>query len=564
MTDAALKFSEMPYLRPDIEQLKSAMAALSSQLDEADSAEDYAAIVPPWQALQRTLSTASSLADVYYHQDTTDERAKVEKTFFDEHAPIFSELYVDLAQKLLDSPHRGALETQLGAQLFSVLEAEAASFEPKIARQMKQEARLGTEYTTLLASARIPFQGEELNFPSLDKFYSDADPQVRLAAQQARWGHVARQAETLDRIFHELVGLRDQMGRALGYESYIPLAYHKMTRTDYGPAEVARFREQVVRHVVPVATRLRAEQAQRLGLERLLFQDEAVQHLDGNPAPLGGVDWQVERAVEMYRSMHPELAEFFEMLVQRELMDLDNRPSKAGGGFCTAFPEHKVPFIYANFNGTQHDVRVLTHECGHAFQGYMSRDLPLLEYGWPTAEACEIHSMGLEYLCWPEMELFFGDQAQRFRRDHLIQALQFLPYGCAVDHFQHWVYEHPSATPADRHGAWQEMEQIYLPHRDYGGLPHVQDGGLWQMQRHIYKWPFYYIDYSLALTGALQFWKQSQSDRPAALTDYVALCRLGGSQPYLQLLASANLDSPFEEGTVEGVVQEAETWLAAN
>ena len=347
------------------------------------------------------------------------------------------------------------------------------------------------------------------------------------------------------------------MARKLGFSNFVELGYKRMKRVDYNQQDVERFRAEVRRHVVPLGIELRKRQAADLGLDTLYFWDEGVQDIQGNPKPLGDHDWMVERATEMFDAMGPELGDFFRLMNAAHLMDLKNREGKAGGGFCTAFPSFEVPYIFANFNGTKGDVEVFTHEIGHAFQNYMSREQTLLDYLWPTFESCEIHSMGLEFLTWPHMEKFFGDGASRFRRTHLIQGLLFLPYGVAVDHFQHLVYSQPNATAADRHAMWQEVERLYLPWRNYGDLPHVADGGFWQFQRHIYLHPFYYIDYTLAQTCALQLWGKAEKDRAGTLADYVALCKRGGEAPFQSLARSANLISPFDENCLGDVIARA-------
>jgi M3 family oligoendopeptidase len=341
------------------------------------------------------------------------------------------------------------------------------------------------------------------------------------------------------------------------------MGYRRMKRVDYTEADVARFRDEVRQHVVPLAQQLREQQAAGLGLPQLKFWDEAIFDPAGNPAPHGGHDWLIQRAAAMFDAIHPDLAAFFRLMQQARLMDLATRPGKSPGGFCTAFPTVGLPFVFANFNGTKGDVEVFTHEMGHAYQAYASRELPLLDYLWPTSESCEIHSMGLEFLTWPHMEQFFEEDAPRFRRLHLIQSLLFLPYGVAVDHFQHLVYQHPQASPADRHAFWQEMERTYLPWRDYGDLPHLPDGGFWQFQRHIYLAPFYYIDYTLALTCALQLWLKAQHDPVAALRTYLDLCACGGRWPFQQLVRHAGLTSPFAPGCLADVVQQARAFLSA-
>jgi M3 family oligoendopeptidase len=239
-------------------------------------------------------------------------------------------------------------------------------------------------------------------------------------------------------------------------------------------------------------------------------------------------------------------------------MDLKNRPGKAGGGFCTSFPTEGVPFIFANFNGTHGDINVFTHEMGHAFQNWKSRDLPGIDVLWPTMEAAEINSMALEFLTYPQMALMVGDAAaDRFRRMHLIGSLAFLPYGVCVDHFQHEIYDNPAMSPAERNATWRRLETLYMPWRDYGDLAHPAGGGRWQAQLHIYRLPFYYIDYTLALCCAMQFWIAARDAPDDAMRRYRDLAALGGSAPFTALVASAGLVSPFEDGALEGVVRVA-------
>jgi M3 family oligoendopeptidase len=248
---------------------------------------------------------------------------------------------------------------------------------------------------------------------------------------------------------------------------------------------------------------------------------------------------------------------FFRMLREHELMDLKGRPGKAGGGYCTMFPEWGAPFIYANFNGTKGDVVVFTHEMGHAFQGWSSRNKPVQDQVWPTMESAEIHSMSLEFLTWPWMEQFFGADASRFRQQHLAETLLFIPYGVAVDHFQHLVYARPEASADERNAMWQEVERLYLPWRTYGGIPALARGAFWQKQGHIYGMPFYYIDYTLAATCALQFWVRASTDPKKALDDYITLCRRGGEAPFRDLCQGAGLRAPFDDGALLDIVSRA-------
>ncbi|HEY0262462.1 MAG TPA: M3 family metallopeptidase, partial [Chitinophagales bacterium] len=215
--------------------------------------------------------------------------------------------------------------------------------------------------------------------------------------------------------------------------------------------------------VVPLSTELRKRQAKRLGVHALNYYDVPLNFLSGNPTPKGNPDWILDNGKKMYAELSPETKEFFDFMTEYELLDLVNKKNKQAGGYCTHFSKYKAPFIFSNFNGTSHDVDVLTHEAGHAFQCYQSRNQDIEEYLFPTYEACEIHSMSMEFFAWGWMDKFFQEDEAKYKFQHLASAILFLPYGCAVDEFQHIVYENPEFTPQQRNEAWLEVEKKYRP-----------------------------------------------------------------------------------------------------
>jgi M3 family oligoendopeptidase len=552
-----LQFRDLEVPDPQYEDIAAEHQQIHRQLDAARDAVGRAAAVQRWDDLRRRLETWMALTNLRFNQDTRNEAYRRGRDYCDRLRPKLLELDVAMKRKLVASPDRRELQQRFGAQAFALWESDIMTYDPVIEQEVVREAQLEAQYVELQASAKLEFRGEVYNLSEIVKFREDPDRATRHGAEQVRWAWFAENAAAHDRIYDELVQLRTHMACKLGFDNYVGLGYKRMCRVDYGQAEVEVFRRAVREHVVPLALELRRRQARDLGLDELMYWDLALYDPRGNPAPQGDHDWLLQRAQAMFDELGEGLGEFFRMMNASGLLDLKNREGKAGGGFCTSFPVYGVPFIFANFNGTKGDVEVFTHEVGHAFQNYQSRGLPLNDYLWPTCESCEMHSMGLEFLTWPHMEKFFGEDAERFRRIHLVQSLLFLPYGVAVDHFQHLVYAAPEATPAQRHKFWQEMERAYLPWVRYGDLPHVSDGGFWQFQRHIYLHPFYYIDYTLALTCALQFWLRSQRDFREAMAAYVALCRRGGEAPFQELAASAGLTSPFVKGCLKEVVAHA-------
>ena len=562
MVHETVRFEDIRVERPEYADVASEFARLDADFDASADAESCRQVIRDWDAVERRLATWGNLVDLRFNQDTSNADYKAAREYCDELKPRLTDLSVRMKRKLIETPFRSKLEAVLGAQAFALWEADVLSFDPKIQSDLVKESKLEAEFTDLLASAKLHFQGNTYNFAGLAKFHVDRDRQVRHDSNAIKWQWFADNAEELDRIYDEQVHLRHDMAKKLGYENFIGLGYKRMKRVDYDQGDVERFRSAVREDVVPLTIELRKWQAESLGIDRVMFWDEGIFDARGNPKPQGDHDWMLERAAEMFEEMNHGLGEFFQLMVQSNLMDLKNRDSKVGGGFCTDFPSYGLPYIFANFNGTKGDVEVFTHEIGHAFQSYSSREQPLADYLFPTYESCEIHSMGLEFLTWPCMEKFFGGKAERFRQIHLIQYLLFLPYGVAIDHFQHLVYADPDATHRQRHEMWREMEAIYLPTRDCGDLPHVADGGQWQIQRHIYLSPLYYIDYTLALTCALQFWVRSRVNMEEAMSSYVALCQRGGSAPFRQLVESAGLASPFIKGSLRSVVAQAREFLA--
>ena len=561
MSQTTVNFADIKVETPVIEKVQIAYQNINTALNKAQNKEEIAQALHQWDQLRRQIDSWRALTSLHFSQDTRNEAYKKAQEYSDEIQPQLTALAVEMKRRLLSSNNRQELEEIIGVHAFSLWEADVMAFEPVIAEDLVQESKLVNEYVELLASAEIEFNGETVNLSGIRKYTQDRDRDTRYRAEKARWNFFSVNKSKLDNIYNDLVKLRHQMAQKLGYDNYIGLGYKRMQRIDYNQADVSRYRDEVVKEVVPLAEKIIAEKTQKLNLDRVQFWDESVFDLQGNPAPQGNEGWMLKQAQQMFDGMHPELSSFFRGMVEGNLLDLDTRAGKAGGGFCTSFPDYDVPYIFANFNGTKDDVEVFTHEMGHAFQYWQSRNLPVFDYLWPTLESCEIHSMSLEFLTWSQMDKFFGRDRDRFCQIHLTESLLFLPYGCAVDHFQHLVYDNPEATPQERNQMWQEMEARYLPWRKYGDLEHPSQGGLWQEKQHIYFSPFYYIDYTLALCCAMQFWVKASSDRNSTLADYIALCRRGGQAPFQELVKSANLVSPFQSGCLAEVVAKAKEFL---
>ncbi|MGL5676443.1 MAG: M3 family oligoendopeptidase [Cellulosilyticaceae bacterium] len=556
-----MKFKDFIYARPDYENFKIQLQDKMEVFKNTDTAEGQIALVHEIHQLINEVDTQYNLMYVRYTIDTNDKFYEEESTYWDEYLPLYEEATTAFKKALLESAYRSELEEVFSKQYFDVMQNDLDTFSPEIVEEMKEENKLITEYNKLIASAQIEFEGKTYNLSGMGPFALSEDRSVREKASNLVNGFFAENEEKIDDIFDKMVKVRHTIATKLGMENYVEYGYKRMKRTDYNKDMVANFRQQVLDYIVPVANTLYARQQERLGLDTLRYFDANFEFTTGNPTPQGDAAFILENGKKMYEELAPETKEFFAYMTEHELMDLETKPGKQAGGYCTFMDGYKSPFIFSNFNGTAGDVDVLTHEAGHAFQVYQSRNIGIPNLAWPTYESAEIHSMSMEFITWPWMEKFFGKDTDKYKYTHLGGAIKFIPYGVVVDAFQHFVYENPEATPAERKEAWRNLEKKFLPHKNYEGCEILERGAWWYKQGHIFKTPFYYIDYTLAQICSLQFWKKMNEDRVTGWQDYLNICDKGGTLSFLGFIKAGNMKSPFEEGCVSSIIEEIESYL---
>lgn len=553
-----MKFKDMPYKRVEYEEAEKEYRRIIEAFQSARSGEEQFEIHKSYYALSNRLSTMMTIAHIRHDIDTTDDFYNQEKEYYDEIEPKLSNLVIEYKQAMYRSPYRAYLEEKIGRVAFKNIELQLKSFDEKLIPLMQEENALTTKYDKLIAGAKIEWEGETLNLSLLKPYLTSNDRGVRKKAYEKYSAFFMSVADELDDIYDKLVKNRTEQARQMGYENYVELGYYRMNRNCYDKEMVENYRRQIKEFFVPFAEKLHERRRQRLGIDKLSYIDTGVYFLNGNPAPTGTPEEIIEAGRQMYSEMSPETKEFFDFITENELFDVLGRKTKKAGGYMTSLPQYKAPFIFANFNGTSGDVDVITHECGHAFQGYLSAADPIQEHWEITMETAEIHSMSMEFFAEKWTELFFGDRADDYRDMHLEDAAAFIPYGCMVDEFQHIVYENPQLTPKQRRQEWLNLEKVYRPHMDYESDPFFSQGGFWQKQLHIYDYPFYYIDYCLAQTCAFQYKAMMDEDYDKAWQSYLKLCRLSASGFFTDMLKEVGLESPFEDGCIEKVISKLE------
>ncbi len=556
-----MDFEKMEYQRPDFEVFKERAMKDYQALKEAQSKKDFLVLFKKINSDWNETVAMYQLANIRYTINTKDPFYKQEQDYFDEMIPEYDAIHQQFYEIVVDCPWKEELKEEIPPQFFRRIENKLKLFNPSIIEDEKEENRLCSKYTSLIGSAKIEFDGQIYNLSKLSPLRSSKDRTIRKRANDAFWSFFEEHEKEFDEIYDGLVKVRDRMAKKLGFSNYVPVGYLGMDRIGYTKEDVASLRKKIIDFVVPFVQKQEALRKERLDLDTSHYYDNGIFYKEGNPTPKGEEEELIQKALEMYQEMGQSFKDTFEMMKENHLLNLTAKEGKTTGGYCQFIEKWNVPFIFANFNKTSHDVEVLTHEFGHSFQVYQSnKDNPMIleELAFPTNEAAEIFSISMEYLTHPYMESFFKEDTNRFLYKHLLDAISFLPYGALVDHFQEEVYLNPQMTPQERRALWRNLEKIYQPELDFSDMPYLDRGGKFVPQSHIYQNPFYYIDYALAYVAALEIWMLSLKDPEKAKEKYIHLAKIGGRKSYLELLEEGGLHNPFTSDILKEIMDTIE------
>ncbi len=561
-----MKFNEMTYTRPDIGALLARCKELAAKAAAAPDGDALVTLYYEQSEAFAEYNTAANLANIHYTCDTRDEYWKAEQDFFDANGPAVTNASVEISRAFLANPHVDALTAKFGTTCVAGMKNAVLGMDDRTVELQQQFNALVSRYQQIYGGALVELDGKQLTIPQLGPYKEDLDPAVRRAAYEAEAGYFDAHRAELDELYGEIVKNLNAQAKVMGCHDYSELSYVRMNRIGYGPEEIKKFRDQVANDVVPQLQKVMAMRAKRTGIAHPAFTDLPIMFKDGNPKPIPGYKARMDAARTMYHELSPETAGFIDFMQDNELFDVESRPGKMSGGYMTSLPSYKAPFIFANWNNTSGDVDVLTHECGHAFEGYVAERDPAVpaDLECPGMESAEIHSMAMEFLTAPWHHLLFGRDTDKYALLHAEDSFVFLAYGCEVDEFQHIMYQNPDLTPDQRNAEWLKLEKKYRPWIDFADLPFYGRGAGWQRQLHIYECPFYYIDYCLSTMAALQFFLLSLTDHKDAWQRYLRLVRRAGMASYTELLETAGLKVPFEDGSIKGIAQQMTDWLEAH
>lgn len=555
-----MKFNEMSYQRPDMDQV---LKQCNHYLDGLKNASSFMLANEAFVGLLELINqveTMAVLTSIRNSANVDDAFYKAEQDFFDENSPRLDSVVTQCQTAILASTFKDDFEKAYGSHYITVLDYSSKLMNEEVVPLLIEENKLATRYNQLISKAKTTFNGETLPLTRMMPFMKNESRDVRKAANEAYFSFFKDNQKEVEDIYQSLIKVRVEIAQKMGYENYVDYAYVMRCRYDYKQADVQKLREAVKKFIVPVIVELEKQKEKRLGIDHAMYYDYPMTFDFGDVSPVISEAEMVPAALKMYQELSPETGEFFEFMVNNELLDLSARDGKRPGGYCTFIKNHKAPYIFSNFNGTSGDVDVLTHEAGHAFDVFTNRYRVISEYIWGGYDVAEIHSMSMEFFTYPWMPLFFKDKEKAYRFEHVIDNLKFIPYGLLVDDFQHHVFHNPNMTPSEINATWRRLEKEYMPMKDYSDNAFLDEGTFWFKQAHIFVSPFYYLDYVVAQLTAFQFFIKMQTE-PDAFKDYQRLVSMGGTLPFVALLEENGLTSPFNDQTILRIIEGVQTYL---
>ncbi|MBE3037573.1 MAG: M3 family oligoendopeptidase [Chloroflexi bacterium] len=451
------------------------------------------------------------------------------------------------------------------------MRAEADLFRQENLPLLAEEQKLGTQYDELIGAQTVQWEGQELTISQLKPVFQNPERDVREQAWRLAAERQLADRQAINELWQKFLGLRLKIAANAGKPDYRAYKWQEMLRFDYTPADCRQFHQAIEQVMVPAALRVYERRRQRLGVRTLRPWDLDVDPLHNPPLhPFSDVGELKAKTSTIFHQVDPQLGERFDIMVNENLLDLDNRKNKAPAAFCAAYAISRRPFIFMNAVGMHNDVQTLLHESGHAFHVFETAPIRCSQQLQTTMEFAEVASMSMELMASPYLSADKGGfytmaEAARARIEHLEELITFWPYMAIVDAFQHWVYENPekACDPAECDAAWGRLWQRFRPGIDWSGLEDEMVTG-WHRKLHIFKVPFYYVEYGLAQLGAVQVWRNALKDQAAAIASYRHALSLGGTLTLPELYKAAGARLVFDvdalheavtliEDTIEGL-----------
>lgn len=539
---------------------KETIAALYQGLLERTIAapEQMEQLIGDRSELEAAIAQQRSILYIQMTCRTDDpDRAKAYQEFVEAVEPVMKSQADRLDRKMIQAVDSLPFPKTRYDVYFRKMRSDMEIFREENVPLQTQESLLSQQYQAVIGAMTVQFQGKEYPVSLMRKFFEDADRTVRQSAWQATADRYLQERDTLEEIFDKMVSLRDKIAQHSGFDNYRDYKFREYHRFDYTPQLCRQYHEAAEKHLVPLLRRMHQVRAEQMGLSSLRPWDLLCDPLGRAPlVPAENLERLTEGLCTVFARVDREFGEQFQMMRDTGLLDLESRKGKAPGGYQDTLSEARKPFIFGNTIGTDNDLNLLTHEGGHAFHALACAHDDLMDYRHAPTEFAEVASMSMELLAAAHLDVFYNpDRQRRWWRNMYEHVVRGLVYVAVGDAFQHWIYENPTHTVAQRRQQWTELRRRFETDIvDWSGFEEYR-ASQWHRILHFFQVPFYYIEYGIARLGALGIWLQSRQDMRRAVDHYKQALSLGGSRPLPKLFAAAGLEFDFSEKTIQPLTE---------
>ena len=516
---------------------------------EINSGADLEKWMQNLSELEAVISEDSCWRQIKMTCDTENKSLEEAFNFFCMEIQPNIEPYSDaLNKKLLASPYLDTLDKEKYYTYLREIRKSIELFREENIGLQAEIAVLQQQFGQITGAMAITVNDKEYTLQQAAKFLENPDRNLREEVYRKIQDRRLEDKDKLDELYDKLIVFRNQEAQNAGFDNYRDYRFKELGRFDYTKEDCFKFHEAVKKYVVPLVNDIYRKKQQKLGLEKLRPWD-----MDAEPAgtlplrPFKTGEELLQKSIDCFTQMQPFFGQCLQKMKELHHLDLESRKGKAPGGYNCPLPESGAPFIFMNAAGQMHDVTTMVHEGGHAIHSFLAHPLPLTGFKEYPMEIAEVASMSMELFSMDYWDTFFDNPAdlQKAKEHQLERVITIFPWIAIIDKFQHWVYEHPVHTHAERSDAWVSiLKEFQDDVIDYTGLDAYRQNA-WQRQLHLFEVPFYYIEYGIAQLGAIGMWKQYKNNKESAFENYCNALALGGTKTLPELYKTAGLTFDF-------------------
>ncbi len=262
-----------------------------------------------------------------------------------------------------------------------------------------------------------------------------------------------------------------------------------------------------------------------------------------------------ENLEAVFKEVDEELFQMFKKLNSKNKLDSIKSNTKRDIAYTTYLYNDKLPYIFMQDRGGFSDLRVLTHELGHAFEKYLNKDVELFSQFTSDVEIAESQAITMELIFAEEQSVLLKDRNSTDYKNYIVlKNLMLIPEALCIYEFERLVYSSKLLRAEDLRETWFDLNVKFgLVKEDV--IDKEQFSNYWIMKKHLFNAPCYYINYAIAKLIAFQFYKQYVNHKKDMFVSFKRYNQSSGFELKKNLLKNHNIHHPFSEESSKVIVE---------